>query len=205
MLDRRPFVIGTSATKLQAPSHAYREQYKSRRSFLCENAFDSAFLAALLDLCDRGSFAPDSVEGLGDREVERPQRAGGAITLALRRANLMRWLEGATGCGQLTTADGRVIQARANNHDQLVWHNDLNEPLRRIGVTIGLSDAPYEGGMFELRHARTKKVLVSYRHDVAGTALIFDVSPDLEHRVLPITAGGRRRVYTGWFFRRDAA
>ena len=28
--------------------------------------------------------------------------------------------------------------------------------------------------------------------------LIFRVSSKLEHRVLPLTAGGPRRVFTGW-------
>lgn len=147
----------------------------------------------------------DSVEGLGDREVESPQRAGGAITLALKRAGLMRWIEEATGCGPLVRVDGRVVQARANNHDQLVWHDDLNEPERRLAVTVNLSEAPYEGGRFELRHAGTKEMLTEHLHDAPGALLIFEVARELEHRVLPVTSGGPRRVYTGWFFREAAA
>jgi hypothetical protein len=33
-----------------------------------------------------------------------------------------------------------------------------------------------------------------------GAALIFEVSARYEHRILAVTAGGPRRVYTGWFY-----
>jgi len=202
--ERRPFVVGSVATELLEPPEAYRDSFAARRSLLCPEAIEPGFLAILRNLCNRGSFAPDTVEKLGDREVEQPQRAGGAITLALQRAGLLRWIEAATGCGPLARTDGRVVQTRANNHDQLDWHDDLNDPQRRLALTISLTEAPYCGGAFELRNARTREVLTSYRHNEAGAMLVFDVARDLEHRVLPVTGGGPRRVYTGWFFRASA-
>jgi hypothetical protein len=42
-------------------------------------------------------------------------------------------------------------------------------------------------------------MLRRFKHDQPGTALVFEVRPQLEHRVLPLTAGGPRRVFTGWF------
>lgn len=201
MPDRRPFVIGATATELLEGPETVRERFAVRRSILCRAAFEPGFLSALRGLCERGSFVADTVEKLGDREVEQPQRAGGAITLALQRAGLMRWLESATGCGALTRVGGRVIQARANNHDQLDWHDDLYDPQRRLAVTVNLSEAPYEGGLFELRDVRTREMLTVHHHAAPGDLMIFDVAADLEHRVLPVTAGGPRRVYTGWFFK----
>lgn len=199
--DDRPFVIGAAATELLAPPAAYRAHFAAHRSVLCADAFEAGFLDTLRRLCNRGAFEPESVEGLGDREVEAPQRAGGAITLALQRAGLMHWLEAVTDCGPLGKVDGRVIQARPNNHDQLDWHNDLYDPRRRLAVTVNLTETPYEGGLFELRTVRDRETLAAHHHSAPGDVMIFDVAPDLEHRVLPVTAGGPRRVYTGWFFR----
>jgi hypothetical protein len=122
------------------------------------------------------------------------------ITLALKRAALLSWLEAMAGCGSLGNVEGRVVRALANNHDQLVWHDDLDEPRRRLAITINLSEQLYEGGLFELRDKRTHAVLASHLHLEPGTALIFDVARDIEHRVLPVTSGGPRCVYTGWFF-----
>ncbi|MES2441764.1 MAG: 2OG-Fe(II) oxygenase [Pseudomonadota bacterium] len=199
--EARPFVIGAAATVLLDPAEAYRDGFTARRSILCRDAFEPGFLGTLRNLCNRGHFVAETVDGLGDREVEAPQRAGGAITLALQRAGLLRWLEAATGCGPLGTAEGRVVQARPNDHDQLDWHNDLYDPQRRLAVTVNLTETPYEGGLFELRTVRTRETLTAHRHAAPGDMMIFDVTRDLEHRVLPVTAGGPRRVYTGWFFK----
>jgi len=197
----RPFTIGVTTTQLLQPPEAVRDEFARRRSILCHDAIEPGFLATLQGLCNRGGFMPDSVEGLGDREVEQPQRAGGAISLALQREGLRRWLEAATGCGPLGKVEGRVVQTRANGHDQLDWHNDLQDPRRRLAITANLSEAPYEGGLFQLRAVVTREMLTEHLHAERGTVLIFDISRDLEHRVLPLTRGGPRRVYTGWFFR----
>lgn len=41
--------------------------------------------------------------------------------------------------------------------------------------------------------------LLAHHHNKPGTVLIFAVRPDLEHRVTPLTSGGPRRVFAGWF------
>lgn len=202
--ERRLFVVGRVATELLEPAEACRDSFEACRSLVCPEAIELGFLAILRNLCNRSSFVPDTVENLGDREVERPRRAGGALTLALQRAGLLRWLEVATGCGALARVDGRVVQTRPNNRDQLDWHDDLNDPARRLAVTINLTETPYCGGAFELRDARTRELLTTHHHTDPGAMLVFDVARDLEHRVLPVTAGGPRRVYTGWFYKAPA-
>src|SRR5262249_18015779 len=99
--EARPFVIGAAATELLASPQSFRDQFARHRSILCAGAIESGFLKTLRDLCNRGHFAPETVEKLGEREVEQPQRAGAAITLSLRRLPFMRWFEAATGCGPL--------------------------------------------------------------------------------------------------------
>jgi len=202
-LDRQPFVIGATATELREPAEAFRERFATCRSIVCRNAIEPSFLGTLRSLCSRSAFVPDSVPKLGTREVERPQRAGGAITLVLQRSALLRWLEDASGCGPLGAVEGRVVQARPNARDQLDWHDDLHDPARRLAVTIDLTEAPYQGGLFELRDAGSRALLTTHRHVEPGTMLVFDVAPGLEHRVLPVTSGGPRRVYTGWFFKAE--
>jgi hypothetical protein len=38
-----------------------------------------------------------------------------------------------------------------------------------------------------------------HHHASPGEALVFEVSPALEHRVTPLTAGGPRTIFAGWF------
>ncbi|GAA0307879.1 hypothetical protein GCM10009087_17370 [Sphingomonas oligophenolica] len=195
------FAVGAYRTTLLATPETIAGEFSKHRAIACANAIEPGLLATLMRLCREGSFASDEVEGLGHREVEKPQRAGPTISLALKRANLIDWIEHVTGCGPLEAIEGRVVRARANNHDQLLWHDDLDDVRRRLAVTINLSKQNYEGGLFELREKRTGKLLASHHHLEPGTALIFDVAYDIEHRVLPVTSGGPRCVYTGWFFK----
>jgi hypothetical protein len=198
------FAVGAFRTALLASPEAVAGEFSQHRAIACAGAIEPELLASLMRLCREGNFESDEVEGLGHREVENPQRAGRTLSLVLKRAELIGWIEQATGCGPLETVEGRVVRAQPNNHDQLVWHDDLDNARRRLAITINLSEHSYEGGMFELREKRTGKLLASHLHLEPGAALIFDVAYDIEHRVLPVISGGPRCVYTGWFFKAGA-
>ena len=194
-----PFVIGAERTQVHGDGGASAESFVRCRAMVCPQALDPLLLATLLKVCRTAHFATDPVDRVGHREIEIPHLAGAALTLALRRSNLIRWIEETTQCGPLGSIDGRLAQIRPAAGHHFRWHDDLNHPGRRLGITIDLSERPYEGGLFELRRAKTGEVLLRFRHAAPGSALIFEVSPGLHHRVLPLTSGGPRRVYAGWF------
>ncbi|MES2441763.1 MAG: 2OG-Fe(II) oxygenase [Pseudomonadota bacterium] len=196
----RPFVVGPAATELLDSPEAHREEFARTRSLPCHDIFDPGFFKVITGFIDRAAFTQEGVQGLLFRTTETPARAGGAISLALRRPNLLRWVEAVTGCDTLVRVSGRVQQVEASPDTELEWHNDMWEPTRRIGITINLGDQPYEGGEFELRDYKGN-MLTEHRHVDQGSALLFDVGRRYEHRVLPVTAGGPRRVYAGWFYK----
>lgn len=193
------FRIGVTRTELLQPPEAVRERFAQTRVLECREALDPAMLDLLLQQLDRGSFEPQTIEKIGEREVEVGSRAGAGVMLVLKRRNLLDWLERATGCGPLGTVTGTITQARAGLDHHLGWHDDRQDLRRRLAVTINLGTAPYEGGLFEIRRKKTHEPLFEHRHTEVGTALIFQVAPDIQHRIHPITAGGPRRVFAGWF------
>jgi 2OG-Fe(II) oxygenase superfamily len=195
------FRIGISGTALLQPPEAALEGFARTRSLECRDALDPALLALVMRQLDTTGFELQQVAGIGDREIETGSRAGAGLMLTLKRRNLLDWLEQATGCGPLDGVAGVVVQARAGPDHHLVWHDDRQKTRRRLAITINLSATPYEGGLFEMRRKTTHEPLFTHRHTETGTALIFDVAHDIEHRILPITAGGPRRVFTGWFLR----
>lgn len=201
MTADRPLQVGARQTQIFEPPERYADLFRTQHAIACPALLDPELLALLLTRCRSGRFVDESVTRLGTREVEAPQRVGHALNVLLNRAPLLRWLETATGCASLDGVAGRVVQTRANDHDALDWHDDLNEPDRRLAITISLSDTPYRGGTFELRDAASEALCLSHDHARAGDALIFAVRPGLEHRVLPLRNGGPRRVYAGWFTR----
>ena len=201
-LDARPLAVGTQRTDMLAPPDDFTRGFVRHRAIECRDMLEPDLLASLLDRCRRGSFVADHVDRLGSREVEAPQRVGAALNIMLGRRPFLQWVEAVTGSRGLQRVEGRVVQTRANGTDALDWHNDTHDDaagMRRLGITVNLSDAPYEGGDFELRTVGTREMLTTYHHDRAGSALIFDIAGDIEHRVLPLASGGPRRVFTGWF------
>ncbi len=192
------FTIGTASTTLFGRDEAAAAQFRAHRAIICRDALDAAALARLNAICDRGTFVPETVEGLGHRHVERPSIAGAALSLFLNRRELKDWLEQITGCGPIRTAGGSMVETHCAPGDGLSWHDDRGED-RLLAVTIAIGEGRFAGGGFQLRRKGSEDLLLDFTHDTPGTALIFDVAPELEHRVLPVTAGGPRRVFAGWF------
>ncbi|MES1973390.1 MAG: 2OG-Fe(II) oxygenase [Pseudomonadota bacterium] len=155
----------------------------------------------MLDPALRRPFVEQRVEGLpGMRQVEPGiQPASRALELALRRAPLLRWLERVAGCGPLIRVEGEVAEHRPGGEDYLSWHQDMHKPGRKLALVIDLSDARYEGGIFELRDRQSKQLLIRHHHDQPGSALLFRIDENLEHRVLPVRSGGPRRVFACGF------
>jgi hypothetical protein len=198
----RPFSIGKARTELLAGANDWAARFAEDGAIVCPDIFEPEVFDRLFAAAGSARFRPDSVAGLGTREVEDPQRIGTMLNLLLQRANLFRWLERVTGRMGLVGAEGRLVQTREGNHsDQLDWHNDLENNRRALGITISFSDAAFTGGMFEMRKAGDPGSGIQFKHGTPGTALIFGLGNMWEHRVLPVSEGGPRRVYTGWFLR----
>lgn len=194
--------IGQSDTHLPADDTPYRAAFAAQRALVLPGALAPDLLTRLRALSRQSAFVSNPLAGLGHREIERPRLTATAVDLMLTRQILFRWLEQVTGCAPITRAGGDVARTHAAPDDRLDWHDDLNAPesaMRRLAITIALDDLAYSGGLFELRRVGSTAPLLAYKHERAGTAVIFEVSPELEHRVRPLTGGGPRLVYAGWF------
>jgi hypothetical protein len=195
-----PIKVGLQRTDMDRDPGDFRERFRRDRALAFSDLIDAALFGRLLQLCDRAEFVVDTLADVARRQLEVPGTAGNALALALKRPELLRWLEKATGCGPLNSTFGRVVQNTVGKPHHLDWHDDLPEdPMRRLGITVNLGQKAYEGGLFELRVKKTRQIVVRHRHVEPGSALMFEVSNDLEHRVWPITDGGPRRIFAGWF------
>lgn len=155
-------------------------------------------------ICESATFDREYVEGVGDRQIEISDRAGAVLSLALRDRTLLAWLSRVAGQGDVTTASGSVARLAAGTAEALDWHDDRVEG-RRLAITIDLSTQAFEGGTFEMRRKSSGEVVFAHTPSRFGSALIFQVRSDLEHRVLPVTAGGPRTTFSGWFLAEGGA
>lgn len=194
-----PFRIGSSGTEILTDPALLRDGFERVRSIGVTAGFAPPLLDALLGQCRHAAWASNMIGSLGTREEEMPERIGPTIKLMLARPAMLRWVEAVTGCGPLASVTGRVAQTRPGSGQGLGWHSDRGDPLRRLAVTVNLTETPYEGGLFELRTTPAHEILRVHHHREPGSILIFRIDRGLEHRLLPVTSGGPRRVFAGWF------
>jgi len=194
--------IGQSTTDTPTDSALLRQRFAQQHALLLDDAIDPPFLETLSGVADKATFVPQHIAGVGDRTIETPPLAGQLMTLALRRSGFLRWLENVTQFEGIDDAEGRVVETGRTEVEQLVWHDDTNHPARRLAVTICLPGNDYSGGVFEMRRKGETDLLFSHHHDTPGSMLVFRVSKKLEHRLTPVSRGGPRRVFAGWFLHR---
>src|SRR5262249_60990154 len=95
----------------------------------------------------------------GWRTIEDQDPAGRALRFALARPGFLRWIEAAVGCVTLVHVSGVVAEMSAGTDQGLGWHDDCNDGGRRLAVIVHLSDAPYDGGVFEIEEKASGRPL----------------------------------------------
>lgn len=196
------FEVAQAATRILRDPAEVAGLFARQRAVVCRNALNPDLLARLVRVSASVKMVSDPVEHLGHRWIEQPSIVGAAIELAINRPVLIDWLAGVAGRSRLGKAEGRLVETRPGGVDGLIWHDD-QIPGAQLGITVHLRDAGYDGGAFELREKASRTALFHHAEARAGDVVIFDVSPQFEHRVTPIASGTPRLVYTGWFI--DAA
>ena len=78
------------------------------------------------------------------------------------------------------------------------WHDDAVSG-RLIGMSINLSSRAYEGGLFQIRMAKSKEVLCSIANTGYGDAILFRIASDLQHQVTEVTGAESKMAFAGWF------
>ncbi|MBK9239965.1 MAG: 2OG-Fe(II) oxygenase [Acidobacteria bacterium] len=197
-----PFRVDQHGARDFADPLDWRRRFAADGVLALPQILAQPFLTVLLERVDQSTFGEDVVGRIGTRHVERPQRVGRILSLALHGRPLLDWLEVVTGCVPLRAVTGLVAQHGPNSADALHWHDDMNDRARKLAIVINLSGRPFQGGQFQLRRKGSDGLLLAFDHVEPGSALLFAVRPELEHRVLPVTGTNPRRVYAGWFLDR---
>ena len=157
-------------------------------------------VCAMLDRALAQAVFIDEVGVSGPRLREVPMRTALIINTLLNKPALRDWLAKITGCGPLDTVRGSTARFTANTEQRLDWHNDVNNDPRALGFTVGLGREPYEGGLFEIKPSMSADVTFTFHHTRPFSFVVFPISKKIMHRVTPLTAGGPRTVFGGWFW-----
>lgn len=111
---------------------------------------------------------------------------------------LFRCIQTITDCPTIQCFSGRVYAFVPGQGHYDSWHNDLNGR-RLIGVSINLSPTIFQGGVFQIRDKNSKKIYYEAANTGPGDALLFRISPHLQHQVTTVHATAIRYAFAGWF------
>lgn len=192
------FTVGVTETHCAPDLASAQARFAAEHALLARPGIDLALLARFAGAAEGLAFAANPVPDLGHRWIEAPHRLGAAIELALSRRPLLDWLAAVTGCDQISHIEGRVVETRLGGSDGLTWHSDTFDRAL-LGLTLHLADCDYEGGAFEVRDSVSRRQTFRHVGARAGDVVVFDIDPRCQHRVMPVTSGAARRVFTGWF------
>lgn len=90
------------------------------------------------------------------------------------------------------------IEPGMGHHD--AWHSDLDGN-RLVGLTVNLSDGPFEGGELEMRDRESRRRLWRIANTGPGDGLLFALGPDLQHCIRPMSGSVAKTALAGWFCR----
>ncbi|MGN6398635.1 MAG: 2OG-Fe(II) oxygenase [Mucilaginibacter sp.] len=115
----------------------------------------------------------------------------------INNPGLFSILQELTGCGSIGNFVGRIHRSQEGEQHGIDWHGD-NSDNRLLAMTLGLGTCDYSGGKLQMRETGSEKIIREFGHINAGDAVIFKISPGLQHR-LTVLDTGQRTVGVGWF------
>jgi hypothetical protein len=198
VVTRQGVLVTASPTDLTRLKDGFARDHVIRlREF-----FAPELLQALDRRLDLAAFRPRVEDG---REIELTLDAPDALALtvvALNDPALFAAIDGVTECGSIGCFSGRVHLRRAapEGGHYYPWHTDAAQQ-RLVGISVNLGSEPFEGGVFELRRRRSKRLLAQVSNPTRGDAVLFRISRHLEHHVTAVTTQTPRLVLAGWFRR----
>ena len=78
------------------------------------------------------------------------------------------------------------------------WHNDVKGE-RYLALSVNLSMREYRGGGLQLRRRGAGEILREIRNTGLGNGLVFRISRELEHCILPVEGDAPKTALAGWF------
>jgi len=93
------------------------------------------------------------------------------------------------------------MDPRPDHYD--TWHSDMDGN-RMVTLSVNVGE-PYEGGVLQIRHRPSRRVVHEVANTGPGDAILFALREDLEHRVGAVTGRATKMALAGWFQRAPPA
>lgn len=192
---------GLRLNAADADLDALAAQFAARHVIQLPSFLDGGLGSLVDERLSRASFRARIENGLEIEDALDDANLAALCHFLLNDRRLFSLIDRLTGCGPIASFTGRVYRRRAATkpgEHYYPWHDDVSED-RRVAISVNLARVPYAGGHLQLRDAQSHAILAEIANLGRHDAMLFRVSPALQHRVTPVTGQAARTVLTGWF------
>jgi 2-oxoglutarate-Fe(II)-dependent oxygenase superfamily protein len=190
---------GLNFTGVEKDLDALRREFDRRHFLLLENFLHPEVVSLLLPMIRTATFRPKHYDHVGSELQMDANVALHVLSFLTNDLKLFDLVQKITSCGPVGCFRGRVYKLIHDPAHILDWHNDFNEPGRLIAMSLNLSMAPFRGGILQIRQVRGSRIVSEVANTGFGNAVIFRLSPDLEHQVTQVQGDAPRISFAGWF------
>jgi hypothetical protein len=202
-------MLQITRTELLRPSHQsleqMRQEFHLRQSLYFPGFIDPTLMNDIAAGLETAHFHDTQHLDTKNRRFAKDQTIDGRHVVThifhfvLNNPVLFEFVQVITECPKVGSFSGRIYRTASGTDHYLSWHDDRDNGERLIGVSVNLGKTAYSGGIFQLRDRRSKTVLNEISNTATGGALIFRISPDLEHRITPVEGENPKIAGAGWF------
>jgi hypothetical protein len=178
-----------------------REQFARGHHLRLPGFVEPSLLRLLAREIERSEFYERSHEGIGSNKelcMRNRSTAGGLLHLLLNGTGLFSLVEEIAGCAAIGCFQGRVYRMTPGYGHHDAWHSDVGEH-RLVAMSINLSRVPYQGGVLQIRHRNSSRILREVPNTGFGDAILFRIAADLEHRITDVAGAVSKTAFAGWF------
>jgi hypothetical protein len=190
---------GLSFSGADADLELLKRDFERRHYLLLKDFLHPEIASLLLPFLKRAKYSPAQYKRVGSEFLMEPNLALDTLSFLTNDMKLFSLIQTITDCGSIGCFQGRIYKLIPDPQHIFDWHNDLHDESRLIAMSINLSAGMYRGGLLQIREVRSGKIAGEVANTGFGSAVLFRISEDLEHRVTGIQGDAPRTSFAGWF------
>ncbi|MDP1569779.1 MAG: 2OG-Fe(II) oxygenase [Vicinamibacterales bacterium] len=162
--------------------------------------FDADLLALLQRHLAAAAFTTRIAHGVYPPAVDlklRDDHLHGVLHFLLNDPAVVATVQHVAGVPEIGGFVGAVYRLLPGAGHRDSWHDDADGN-RRVALTVNLSEAPFEGGEFQLRE-KAGRPLATIANTGPGDGVLFAIDPSLEHCIAPMRGVTPKTALAGWF------
>jgi hypothetical protein len=168
---------------------------------LLRGFLEPAILDWLASAIERATFVPrvhDEIDPPATDLWLSDPSIRGTLLFLFNDPSLFDFIRRLSGCGPIGCFIGSTYRMMAEMAHADSWHDDVWEG-RMIALSLNLSPQGYRGGLLQIREQESQTVVHEVANTGFGDAIVFRLSPAIEHRVTDVLPGPAKTAYAGWF------